>query len=84
MNVSNSTLDRVALGCARALLHPPVDRERLWPALAAAACAAVSALAFAYAMVMAPPTLSRHVVQIDPTIAAAKSLSSVKLSVLRP
>jgi len=63
MDVSESTLDGVALGRACALLHPLVDRERLWPALA-----------FAYAMVMASPTFSRHVVQIDLTIAAAKSL----------
>jgi hypothetical protein len=76
MEASDSTLDRAALGRARALLHTPVYRERVWPALAAAAFAAVSALAFAYAMVMAPPTFSRHVVQIDPATAAAKPLSS--------
>ena len=62
MDSTDSALDHVAIGRARALLKPPIERERLWPALAAALFAAVSALAFATAMVMAPPTLSRHVV----------------------
>ena len=75
MDPGDSALDHAALGRARALLRPPLERERLWPALAAALFAATSALAFAYAMVMAPPTLSRHVVRIDPT-ATAKPLSS--------
>jgi hypothetical protein len=62
MDNTDSVVDRVALGRARALLKAPVQRDRLWPALAAAMFAAISALAFATAMVMAPPTLSRHVV----------------------
>ena len=74
MDVADSALDRVALGRARALLHKPVYRERIGPTLAAAAFAAASALAFAYAMIMAPPTFSRHVVPVEP--GAAKPLSS--------
>jgi hypothetical protein len=45
---------------ARGLLKAPLKRERAWPALAAAALLAVSALAFATAMVMAPPLVSEH------------------------
>ena len=61
----DSSLDRVALGRARALLKPPVVKESVWPALWAAAFAAASSMALAFAMVMAPPTLSRHVVPIE-------------------
>jgi hypothetical protein len=59
---TDSALDSAALGRARALLRAPQPSTRMWPVLAAAAFAAVSALAFATAMVMAPPTLSRSVV----------------------
>jgi len=59
---TDSTLDNVALGRARALLRAPEPRQRMWPVLAAAAFAAISALAFATAMVMAPPVVTQHVV----------------------
>ncbi len=61
MDVADSALDGDALAQARALLARPVERERLWPTLAAAAFAAVSALALATAMVMAPPVTVTHV-----------------------
>ncbi len=61
MDLTDSCLDSVAIGRVRALLRPPTRRERVWPTVAAAGLAAVSALAFATAMVMAPPTLSRHI-----------------------
>jgi hypothetical protein len=38
----------------------------MWPLLGAAFLAAVSALAFATAMIMAPPVVSEHVVQSAP------------------
>jgi hypothetical protein len=60
MDVADSALDVDALAEARALLARPVERERLWPTLAAAAFAAVSALALATAMVMAPPVVTTH------------------------
>jgi hypothetical protein len=56
-----SALDGAALARARALLAPPGRRERVWPALAAAAFFAAAALAFATAMIMAPPVVSDHV-----------------------
>ncbi len=65
MDSTDSALDQVAIGRARALLKPPIERERLWPALAAATFAAISALAFATAMIMAPPTLSRPVPGVE-------------------
>ena len=65
MDPTDSSLDSVAIGRVRALLRAPRPRERVWPTVAAAGFAALSALAFAVAMVMAPPTLSRHVT-IDP------------------
>ncbi|MBS0331388.1 MAG: hypothetical protein JSS35_01350, partial [Proteobacteria bacterium] len=45
----------------RALLSPPRRRERMWPTVAAAALFAASALAFATAMLLAPPLTSEHV-----------------------
>ena len=51
---------------ARRLLRPPVDRERAWPALGAAAFAATAALALAAAMITAPPVTTTHVVQGAP------------------
>jgi hypothetical protein len=60
MPQADSVLDHEALAYARALLKPPLEKENLVAALAAALFAAVSALAFAVAMVMAPPvTTSR-------------------------
>jgi hypothetical protein len=48
---------KAALNEARRLLAPPVAkaREPIWPALAAAAFFAFSALTFAYASLLAPP-----------------------------
>ncbi len=45
---------------ARGLLKPPVRRERVLPALAAAAFAAFCALAFVVAMVLAPPVITER------------------------
>ncbi|MFI4964644.1 MAG: hypothetical protein ACHP9T_04675 [Caulobacterales bacterium] len=61
MAASSSALDPDALARARALLVRPVRRERMWPVLAAAGVLAISALAFATAMIMAPPLTSEHV-----------------------
>ncbi len=44
-----------AMADARVRLEPPVVRERVWPALAAAALFALSALIFATAAILAPP-----------------------------
>jgi hypothetical protein len=71
MDLTDSCLDSVAMGRARALLRAPMPRERIWPVVAAAGFAAISALAFAVAMIMAPPTLSRHVA-IEGSISAPR------------
>jgi hypothetical protein len=60
MAATPSALDKDALTRARTLLDPPVRRERIWPVLAAAGLFAISALAFATAMVMAPPLILEH------------------------
>jgi hypothetical protein len=44
-----------ALAEARQRIEPPVRRERAWPAVAAAAFFAVSAMVFATAAILAPP-----------------------------
>jgi hypothetical protein len=44
-----------AMEDARLRLEAPVVRERVWPALAAAALFAISALTFATAAILAPP-----------------------------
>ncbi|WP_165837239.1 hypothetical protein [Phenylobacterium hankyongense] len=62
MAANDSALDLEEMARARALLSPAPAKERMWPVLAAAALAAVSALAFATAMIMAPPVVSEHVV----------------------
>lgn len=62
MAVADSAIDHEALAYARGLLKPPIRRENLWGVIAAAAFAAVSALAFATAMIMAPPVTSSHLV----------------------
>lgn len=57
---ADSAVDHEALAYARALLKPPLEKDGVLPALGAALFAAVSALAFAVAMVAAPPvTTSR-------------------------
>jgi hypothetical protein len=61
-----STLDPEALARARALLESPKPSERLWPVLGAAGLLALSALAFATAMIMAPPVVSEHVLKTNP------------------
>jgi hypothetical protein len=53
-----------ALADARVRLAPPVVRERLWPALLAAAFFAVSALVFATAAILAPPAQLTPVVSV--------------------
>lgn len=58
MAANDSALDADALVRARRLLAPPERPERLWPAVAAAGLLAVSALAFATAMVLAPPLIT--------------------------
>jgi hypothetical protein len=58
-----SALDPVAVARARALLVRPPRRQRTWPVLAAAAFMAVSALAFATAMILAPPLTHQHVIK---------------------
>lgn len=67
MAVADSAIDREALAYARALLKPPLVRESPWPVLGAAGLCAASAIAFAFAMVVAPPsTTSRLVIEEAP------------------
>ena len=63
MATTLSALDTEAMDRARALLEPPERPQRMWPVLGAAAMLAISALAFATAMVMAPPLVSEHLAQ---------------------
>jgi hypothetical protein len=66
MSFTESALDPEAMTRARTLLETPKPRERLWPVLGAAALLALSALAFATAMIMAPPVISEHVLKSAP------------------
>ncbi|MFI4950366.1 MAG: hypothetical protein ACHP7A_04945, partial [Caulobacterales bacterium] len=50
-----------ALARAKALLTPPQRPDKVWPVLAAAALLAITALAFATAMILEPPLTSEHV-----------------------
>ena len=63
MSFTEPALDSAAMARARTLLKRPSSRERLWPVLAAAGFLALSALAFATAMILAPPVISQHVLK---------------------
>jgi hypothetical protein len=63
---AETTLDTEAMARARALMAPKARRERLWPVLAAAAVAALSALSFATAMILAPPVVTQHIAGEEP------------------
>ena len=67
MVAADSALDPEALAYARGLLKPPIVSENLWGVLAAAAFAAISAMAFATAMIMAPPATTSGLVMEEPT-----------------
>jgi hypothetical protein len=58
---TDSALDSSQIAYARALLDPLRPRERMWPVLCAATLLAISTLAFAAAMIMAPPIVTEHV-----------------------
>lgn len=66
MAAADTALDSEALARARALVEPPKKRERMWPVVAAAALAAVSALTFATAMILAPPVVTQHIEGSEP------------------
>jgi hypothetical protein len=66
MAMNDSALNPEETARIRALLTAKVRKERMWPLLGAALLAAVSALAFATAMIVAPPVTSQHVVQSAP------------------
>lgn len=62
MASSDSVIDAEAIAYVRGLLKPPIRRERTWPALAAAAFAAFTALACAFTMLLAPaPHVAKQV-----------------------
>ena len=61
MPPADSALNADQIARARALLVPRKPPQRMWPVLVAAAFLAVSALAFATAMILAPPLVSEHV-----------------------
>jgi hypothetical protein len=76
MAVADSAIDREALAYARALLRAPLARESPWPVLGAAGLCAVAALAFAFAMVVAPPTTKSHLVIEDEAAGPAPASES--------
>jgi len=61
-----TALDPDAIAEARGLLEPPTRRVRMWPVLAAATALAVASLAFATAMLAAPPLTVEHVAHDAP------------------
>ena len=61
MPADDSPLDETEMARARRLLATPRRVERLWPVVAAAAVLALAAIAFAAAMVLAPPVVTEHV-----------------------
>ena len=72
---SDSVLDREALAYAKALLKPPLERENLLGAVGAALFAAVAALGFAFAVVMAPPVTTSKLA-LEPSPASAEVVSA--------
>ena len=72
---ADSVLDHEALAYAKGLLKPPLERENLLGALGAALFAAVAALGFAVAMVMAPPVTTSKLA-LEPEGSSAEVVSS--------
>jgi hypothetical protein len=66
MSMNDSALDASEVARARALLKAPVRRDPMWPALLAATALALTSVAFATVMVLAPPLQTEHVVQGAP------------------
>ncbi len=61
MAVTDSSIDAEEMARVRRLLaDAPLQRAPMWPAVAAAAFAAISALCLAAAMVVAPPVVVEH------------------------
>ncbi|CAN7348149.1 hypothetical protein LJR219_001975 [Phenylobacterium sp. LjRoot219] len=63
MAMNDSALNPEETARIRALLTAKPKTERMWPVLAAAFFAAFCALAFATAMILAPPVVTTHVVR---------------------
>ncbi len=59
--MADSVLDADQIARARALLTPRPPRDSMWAPLGAAAALAVCGIAFAVAMVVAPPVKTEHV-----------------------
>ncbi len=78
MAIADSALDREALAYARGLLRAPQPRENLWAVLGAALLCAAAAMAFAVAMVMAPPAVTSHLA-LEPEPAAPTAAASDKV-----
>lgn len=76
MAVADSALDREALAYARGLLRAPLPRENLWAVLASALFCAAAALAFAFAMVIAPPAVTSHLA-LEPEVQAPEQAPAV-------
>jgi hypothetical protein len=60
MALADSALDPAAIAYVRGLLKPRPPKDSSWPALAAAGFMAISALAFAVSMILAPPATTSH------------------------
>jgi hypothetical protein len=63
MATTLSALDPEAMARARALVERSEKPQSLWPVLGAAAMLAISTVAFATAMIAAPPLTSEHPAQ---------------------
>ena len=75
MAQADSVLDHEALAYAKALLKPPLPRESLLGALGAALFAAIAALGFAVAMVMAPPVTTSKLA-LEPDTSSSEVVSA--------
>ena len=60
MSMGDSALNPQQVARARALLKAPVRKDPMWPALLAATALAITSVAFATAMVLAPPLQTEH------------------------
>jgi hypothetical protein len=66
MSMGDSALDPQQVARARALLKARVRKDPMWPALLAATALAITSVAFATAMVLAPPLQTEHTAQGAP------------------
>ena len=65
MALADSALQADQMALARSLLKAPARKDRMWPIMASAGFAAISALTLATVMILSPPVVTTHMPERD-------------------